>query len=68
MASEKKGKEKADQLISFKVTKAVLAELQAYAATQQDDSGLVLTPSLAARRLMKEGLVRIQTQKSPKKS
>ncbi len=68
MATEKKGKEKADQLVSFKITKALLAELEAYAATQQDEAGLTLTPSLAARRLMKEGLDRIQQQKRPKKS
>lgn len=68
MATEKKGKEKADQLISFKVTKALLAELEAYAATQQDEAGLTLTPSLAARRLMKKGLEKVQQLKRSKKS
>ena len=60
-----KGSPKRDKtvLVSFKLGQDLYDELSEYAETQTDESGLKLSPSLAARRLMLEGLKRLQSKK-----
>lgn len=50
-------------LVSFKVSKALYEQLMEYAKSQKDDAGVQLSPSLAARRLMYEGLKKAQQKK-----
>ncbi len=65
MAKEKKNTAKSEQtvLVSFKLSQDLHEKLGVYADTQTDESGLKLSPSLAARRLMLEGLKRIHPKK-----
>jgi hypothetical protein len=58
-------KKKADNtiLISFKISHELLKKLEAYAQTQVDEAGLPLSASLAARRLMLEGLKKLDKEK-----
>lgn len=50
------------ELIVFKLHIDLFKQLEAYAKTQVDEAGKTLSPALAARRLMLEGLKR---QKKP---
>jgi hypothetical protein len=65
MAKVKKNSNKGEQtiLVSFKLSYDLHEKLSAYADTQTDESGLKLSPSLAARRLMLEGLKHIRLKK-----
>lgn len=66
MAKEKsKSSTKGEQtvLVSFKLSQGLHEKLSAYAETQTDESGLKLSPSLAARRLMLDALKRIHSKK-----
>jgi hypothetical protein len=65
MVKNKKNSNKSEQttLVSFKVSYDLYEKLSAYADTQTDESGLKLSPSLAARRLMLEGLKHIRPKK-----
>ena len=63
--SEKTGSKKSDlELISFRLSKELFKTLEEYAETQTDEAGVMLSPSIAARRLMLEGLKRFQQKKS----
>lgn len=50
-------------LVSFKLSSDLYDQLSSYAGTQTDESGLQLSPSLAARRLMLDALKRLPTKK-----
>lgn len=65
MAKNKKNSTKGDNtaLISFKLSHDLHEKLTVYADKQTDESGLKLSPSLAARRLMLEGLKRLDPKK-----
>lgn len=65
MARDKKNSVKSEQtvLVSFKLSHDLHEKLRAYADNQTDESGLKLSPSLAARRLMLEGLKRLHPKK-----
>jgi hypothetical protein len=65
MAKEKNKSTKGEQtmLVSFKLSHDLHEKLSAYADKQTDESGLKLSPSLAARRLMLEGLKRLDPKK-----
>lgn len=66
MAKEKnKGRITRDKtvLVSFKLSHELYEQLSLYAKGQTDESGLQLSPSLAARRLMLDALKRIHLKK-----
>jgi len=61
--SEKKASAKLFEMVSFRLAIELYEKLETYASTQRDpESGTVLSPSQAARRLLAEAL-----EASPKK-
>ncbi|MBK8201525.1 MAG: hypothetical protein IPK68_04105 [Bdellovibrionales bacterium] len=59
MKKNRKAKEENTALISFKIAPEVFSKIKKYAKTQKDEAGLVLSASLAARRLMLKALTEI---------
>lgn len=58
MAAKKK--KEITKVISFKVSNSIYAKLLKYGESQVDDTGVHLSPSMAARRLMLDSLKKIK--------
>jgi hypothetical protein len=58
--TKNKGDADNTKLVSFKISHDLFKELERYAASQKDEAGLLLSPSLAARRLMLDALKKLK--------